>query len=107
MTARERFREFAVLKTLGFSAFHLAGLIGGESMLIAGLGGAAGIALTLPLGAAIGKNLPTGWFPVFSVEPETLAWAAVAAFLSGLVAAAVPVLRTLRTSIVDGLRQVG
>ena len=107
MTARERFREFAVLKTLGFSAFHLAGLIGGESMLIAGLGSAAGIGLTFPVCAVVEKGLPTGWFPVFNVEPATLAWAALAAFIAGVVSAAVPVARTLRTSIVDGLRQVG
>jgi putative ABC transport system permease protein len=107
MTARERFREFAVLKTLGFSAFHLTGLIGGESMLIAGLGSAAGIALTFPISAVIEKGLPSGWFPVFNVEPATLGWAALAAFVAGVVAAAVPVVRTLRTSIVDGLRQVG
>jgi putative ABC transport system permease protein len=107
MTARERFREFAVLKTLGFSAFHLTGLIGGESMLIAGLGSLLGIALTFPLAAVIEKGLPSGWFPVFNVEPATLLWAAVAALVAGVVSAAVPVARTLRTSIVDGLRQVG
>jgi putative ABC transport system permease protein len=107
MTARERFREFAVLKTLGFTAAHLSALIGGESMLIAGLGSAIGIGLTYPLAAVIEKGLPSGWFPVFNVEPATLGWAALAAFISGIVAAAVPVLRTLRTSIVDGLRQVG
>jgi putative ABC transport system permease protein len=107
MTARERFREFAVLKTIGFTASHLAALIGGESMLIAGLGSAIGIGLTYPLAAVIEKGLPSGWFPVFNVEPATLGWAALAAFISGLVAAAVPVVRTLRTSIVDGLRQVG
>lgn len=107
MAARERFREFAVLKTLGFSASHLVGLIGGESMLIASLGSAAGIALTFPVSAGIEKGLPSGWFPVFNVEPATVGWAVVAALFAGVVAAAVPVLRTLRTSIVDGLRQVG
>lgn len=107
MAARERFREFAVLKTLGFSAGHLVGLIGGESMLIASLGSAAGIALTFPVSAGIEKGLPSGWFPVFNVEPATVGWAVVAALFAGVVAAAVPVLRTLRTSIVDGLRQVG
>ncbi|HLF13609.1 MAG TPA: ABC transporter permease [Bacteroidota bacterium] len=107
MTARERFREFAVLKTLGFSTIHLAGLIGGESMVIAGLGSAIGIALTFPISDAAERGLPAGWFPVFNVELSTLAYAAGSAFVAGVAAAAVPVLKTLRMKIVDGLRQVG
>jgi putative ABC transport system permease protein len=107
MTARERFREFAVLKTLGFSTLHLVGLIGGESMVIAGTGGVLGILLTFPLSEAAGRGLPSGWFPVFNVEAETLAMAVAAALVTGAVAAAVPVLRTIRMNIVDGLRQVG
>ncbi len=107
MTARERFREFAVLKTLGFSTFHLAGLIGGESMVIAGIGSAIGVALTFPIAAGVEQGLPSGWFPVFNVEPRTLVYAVAAAFVAGVVAAAVPVARTVRMKIVDGLRQVG
>ncbi len=34
MAARERTREYAVLKTLGFSAFHIVGLILGESLVL-------------------------------------------------------------------------
>ncbi len=107
MTARERFREFAVLKTLGFSTAHLVGLIGGESMVIAGLGSALGVALTFPVAAVVEQGLPSGWFPVFIVNPVTLVYAAVAAFVAGVVAAMVPVARTVRMKIVDGLRQVG
>ena len=107
MTARERFREFAVLKTLGFSTLHLAGLIGGESMVIAGLGAAFGVALTFPISGVIEQGLPAGWVPVFNVETSTLIAATGSALLVGVVAAAVPVLRTVRMNIVDGLRQVG
>ncbi len=107
MTARERFREFAVLKTLGFSTFHLAGLIGGESMLIAALGAGLGVALTFPVSGVIEQGLPSGWFPVFNVETATLIAAVSSALLVGIVAAAVPVARTIRMKIVDGLRQVG
>ncbi len=107
MTARERFREFAVLKTLGFSTLHLAGLIGGESMVIAGLGAAFGVALTFPISGVIEQGLPAGWFPGFNVETSTLIAATGSALLVGVVAAAVPVFRTVRMKIVDGLRQVG
>jgi putative ABC transport system permease protein len=38
MAARERTKEYAVLKTLGYSGGHIIGLIAGESMLIASTG---------------------------------------------------------------------
>jgi putative ABC transport system permease protein len=107
MTARERFREYAVLKTLGFSGTHIVGLIGGESLFIACLGAALGVALTFPISNVVEKGLPAGWFPVFNTEPLTLILAVGSAILAGVVAALVPVARTLRMSIVDGLRQVG
>ncbi|HLA99885.1 MAG TPA: ABC transporter permease, partial [Bacteroidota bacterium] len=107
MTARERFREYAVLKTIGFSGWYLAGLIGGESLLIACLGAALGVGLTFPVSNVIEQGLPAGWFPVFNIEPLTLALAVGSAITAGLVAALVPVVRTLRMKIVDGLRQVG
>jgi len=48
MSARERQGEYAVLKTLGFKARHLAGLIFGESLILALAGGLLGEALTFP-----------------------------------------------------------
>ena len=49
MSARERTREYAVFKALGFSRPHLTGLILGESMLISALGGGVGLFLTFIL----------------------------------------------------------
>ena len=46
MASRERTTEYAVLKTIGFSPGHIVGLIGGESLLIAGIGGMLGLVLT-------------------------------------------------------------
>ncbi len=106
MSARERTREYAVFKTLGFSAWHLVGLIGGESLLIAFLGAAAGVGATFPITKGFEAVLPKGWFPVFNVEPVTVILAACAALLVGIVASLFPVQRALRTSIVDGLRQI-
>jgi putative ABC transport system permease protein len=106
MTARERTREYAVLKSIGFSRRHLAGLIGGEALLIAVLGGGIGLLITYPLAAGVHKGLPSGWFPIFSVEPETAAIAAAAALAAGIFAALIPMNRVLRTKIVDGLRKV-
>jgi putative ABC transport system permease protein len=106
MAARERTREYAVLKTLGFQARHIAGFIIGESLLIALCGGLLGLALTFPIVRGFGLALP-GFFPVIRVEPVTIALALCAALLSGLAAAAVPTVRAIRTPIVAGLRMIG
>jgi putative ABC transport system permease protein len=106
MAARERTREYAVLKTLGFQARHIASFIIGESLLIALCGGVLGLALTFPVVRGFGLALP-GFFPVIRVEPLTIALALCAAVLSGLAAAAVPTARAIRTPIVSGLRTIG
>ncbi|MDP2207259.1 MAG: ABC transporter permease [Bacteroidota bacterium] len=107
MSARERIREYSVLRTLGFSNFHLVSLIGGESLLIAALGGATGIAFAFPMVSGFEAALPKGWFPIFYIEPITLILASSAAVLVGVLAAMFPIQRTLTTKIVDGLRQIG
>jgi putative ABC transport system permease protein len=106
MAARERTREYAVLKTLGFRPFHIIGLIAGESLLIAGLGGLLGLALTFPVAQGFATTFPT-MFPVFRVEVGTVLLAIAVAVLAGVSAAVFPVFRTLRRSIVDGLRAIG
>jgi putative ABC transport system permease protein len=106
MSARERRREYAVLKTLGFRPYHISGLIGGESLLIAVLGGALGLALTYPLAQAFSSVFAT-LFPVFRVEVETVALASLVALAAGLAAALIPTVRTLRMRIAEGLRAIG
>lgn len=107
MSARERTREYAVFKTLGFSAGHLVGLILGESLLIASLGAGLGVLLTYPIVAGIEAVLPKGIFPFFYITPTTLILAAGAALFIGLVASIFPIQRALRTRVVDGLRFAG
>lgn len=106
MSARERTREYAVLKTLGFSAFHLVNLILGESMVISVFGGVIGIALTYPIVSGFEK-LFQGAFPFFFIEPITIILALIAAILTGLLASIFPIQRALKTQIVDGFRFVG
>lgn len=107
MSSRERTREYAVLKTLGFSAFHLVGLIFGESFLISILGGGIGIALTYPIVAGFEQAIPKGFFPFFYIEPITTILALSAAILIGILASVFPIQKALRTSIVEGFRFVG
>ncbi|MGA9115634.1 MAG: FtsX-like permease family protein [Bacteroidota bacterium] len=107
MTTRERVREHAILKTIGFTRGHITGLIGGESLAIAGLGGGLGLLLMFPMVRGIASQIPSGMFPVFDVTDTTLLLGAATALGVGLGAAALPVWRAARTRIVDGLRQTG
>ncbi len=105
MTARERTSEYATLKALGFSPRFVAGLVVGESMLLAVLGGLAGLLATYP--AAWAFQASTGnLFRHFAVSPDTSLMQLWAALATGLVAAFFPALRAYRIRIVDGLRAV-
>jgi putative ABC transport system permease protein len=105
MTARERLSEYATLKALGFGPPFVARLIFAESMLVALLGGGLGIALT-PW-AAQGVHALLTNFPRFVVTPEIYAQQVIAALAVGVLAALVPMVRSARVRIVDGLRHVG
>lgn len=106
MSARERISEYAVLKTLGFRPFYLAGLIVGESLLIAFAGGVLGFVLTFPVLNAISRVLH-GFFSGFIVQNFTMILAAILVSLVGFLASAFPIYRATRLTIVEGLRNVG
>jgi putative ABC transport system permease protein len=105
MTARERLSEYATLKALGFGPPFVARLILAESLVTAVIGGAIGMALTVP--AADGVHRLMTQFSRFDVSAETFGQQAAAALLVGLLAALVPMLRSAHVKIVDGLRHVG
>lgn len=107
MSARERTREYAVLKTLGFSGIHIVGLILGESLLISILGGGVGLFLTFPLVEGFSQAIPKGFFPIFQLEPITIILASASALLVGLLSAIFPIHKALNTKIVEGFRFVG
>lgn len=109
MTARERMSEYAVLKTLGFRPFHLVGLIGGESLMIAMGGFALGLALMIYVcngfATFITSNLGN-FFPVFELKNITIILALTSAILVGVFAAVFPAWRAVRMRIADGLHRV-
>lgn len=107
MSARERTREYAVFKALGFSGKHLTGLIMGESLFISALSGGLGLFLTFPIVAGFEQFIPKGMFPVFQIEPITIILAVSSAIVIGIAAAIFPIQRALTTKIIDGFRFVG
>ncbi|MCP4570049.1 MAG: FtsX-like permease family protein [FCB group bacterium] len=105
MTARERVSENAFMRTLGFRGYHLVGLILGESLFIATIGGFLGMGF-LMLASNLARMALSQFFPGFQTDTLTYALGLIVAVLVGLVAAAFPIQRALRIRIVDGLRVV-
>ena len=105
MTARERLSEYATLKALGFGPPFIARLILAESLVVALIGGALGLLLTPLVARVVHGAVPQ--FARFEVLPETYAQQALAIVAVGVLAALVPMLRSARVRIVDGLRHIG
>jgi len=107
MTIRERTREVAVLKTLGFTRGTILSLYVGEAVTISLFGGLLGAtAATLLLIAA--THMPNGtFFTGFKVNTPTYLVALAVAALVGFVSAVFPSYNASRRNIVDGLRHIG
>lgn len=106
MSSRERSQEYAVMKTLGFTAKHIFGLVTGESIVIGLLGGVAGYFVTNFFVNAFSMVVPKNWFPVFVLDDITLIQEFAFAILVGLVAGLIPSYATIKSSIIDGLRHI-
>ncbi len=105
MAARERIKEYAVLKTLGFRTPHIVTLILGESIFIALLGGLLGVAFGSAL-IPIMEVALVAFLPKIPLTPMTISLAILASFLVGFIAATFPTIKAVNTRIVDGLRAV-
>ena len=105
MAARERTNEYALLKTLGFRSVHLMGLVYGESLTIAGLGGVLGLLLAAAFIPMLEQGM-SDFMPKVPFTALTIALGLVSAIVVGLLAAIFPTAHAIRTSIVDGLRPI-
>jgi putative ABC transport system permease protein len=105
MAIRERFRELAILKALGFRRRELFAFILAESFGLAAVGGLIGIgsAYLLYTYGDISK-LTSGVFVVFEVTPRILAFASLVAASLGILASLLPSLAAARMSVVEGLK---
>jgi putative ABC transport system permease protein len=105
MAIRERFRELAILKALGFKRRELFVLILAESFGLAmvgallGAGGAWGLFHHLDI-----QKLTQGMFLMFEVTPKMMGFAFSVAALLGLLAAILPMINVARTTVVQGLK---
>ena len=76
ISVRERQKEFAVMKVLGFQPNHLLGLVLGESFVLGTLGGFASAALTYYIvnESFGGIKFPIAFFGAFFVPKAALLW---------------------------------
>ncbi len=105
MAVRERFRELAVLKALGFRRRELFGFILAESFGLAALGGLIGIGgawCLYTLGSI--ARMTSGIFVSFEVTPRIMGQAAAVAAALGILASIAPAISAARMSVVAGLK---
>ncbi len=103
-SVRERIAELAVLKTVGFSNRLVLALVLAESLALAALGGALGLALAW---LAIRRGDPTGGaLPIFYFPPQDALVGIGYIFALGLTAGLLPAVQAMRLRVVDALRRV-
>ncbi len=108
MAMRERTTEIAVLKAIGFSKLRVLGMIVGEAVTIAIIGGVIGVAMGCGVLEAL-HRVSVQLIPISIVDllgywvAALLAVAAGIGFISGIV----PAVRAAQLSVVDGLRRIG
>jgi putative ABC transport system permease protein len=106
MSIRERTREVAVLKTLGFTRNSVLALFIGEAVVIALIGGIFGSVVAFILGHGMARAIG-GIGNALDVKIGTMIFAwAVAAFV-GFLSAAIPAYYASKIGIVEGLRHIG
>lgn len=109
MSVRERIREVGILKTLGFTNDAILGMVIGEAMAVALIGGATGIALAWLLAASIGHIHQSFVAQIhgMTLTPLTALICIAVSAAIGVVSSFVPALRAARTSILDSLGFAG
>jgi putative ABC transport system permease protein len=106
MSIRERTREVAVLRTLGFTRGSILKLLLSEAIGISVLGGLFGIALgtgVIKLMARPGIGMPVS----MHMTPVTALVVISVAFIVGLASGVIPSYRASNLGIVDALRHIG
>ena len=105
MSARERTKEVAVLKTIGFTDRRLFGMVMLEAGLITLTGAVIGLGGAKLLYKASNFNA-AGFLPGFDVTTDTLLLGAGVALLLMLASGLVPAIRAARLPVVQALRTV-
>jgi len=106
MSVRERTREIAILRTLGYAPSEVLQTVIGESVLISLLGGGVAIGITFFLTTAAAAGLGN-FGAAMKLTPEVAMVVLATALLIGVAAAFVPAILASRRNIVESLRYTG
>jgi putative ABC transport system permease protein len=102
ISVRERQKEFAVLKVLGFRPMQILGLVLGESLLIGISAGVLSAALTYYLinGLLGGVPFPVAFYTSFPIPAKSILWGAIVGGGTALAGSLLPAwsARTVRIS---------
>jgi putative ABC transport system permease protein len=101
MSVRERTRDVGILRSLGLRKAHILGILIGESVCVALVGGAIGMGLASLL---LATDRTMGGMIPLSLRPSTLILATAVSIVIGLLGAVLPAVGATRLSIVDALR---
>jgi putative ABC transport system permease protein len=96
----ERTREIGILKSMGASKTTIVSMVLRESILMAVVGVALGIACTYGIHAFLDKKFPTLFF---EITPPWLIKASIIAFLGAILGASYPALMAARRDPIDAL----
>jgi putative ABC transport system permease protein len=104
IAVRERTRELAVLKAVGFSDVFVLCMVLAESRVVAVVGGALGLGLAKLF--TLAGDPTNGLLPFFYLPPEAVISGVVVALLVGALAAILPGWSAMRLRVVEALRSV-
>jgi len=106
---RERVREIALMKTLGFGRGSILLLFVGEAMALSSLGGLAGVLSASALVRYMATRAPQGgaWLSTMVITVPTQLVALAVAAAVGFASAFLPAYHASRLNIVEGLRHIG
>jgi putative ABC transport system permease protein len=109
MSVRERIKEVGVLKTLGFTNEAILGMIVGESLTIALIGGLVGLLLAMLITGAVTRAGAGAMLGIrdLTLTPFTILVSLGVALLVGFISSFVPAWNAARTNILDSLRFSG
>lgn len=107
-SVRERTQELGVLKAVGFSNELVLGVVLGESLVIALLGGVTGLLLGWFMVSGLGKvSFMQTYFPLFFIPPRDLLLGVLFTITLGVVAGILPALQAMRLRLAGALRREG
>jgi putative ABC transport system permease protein len=103
-SVRERFAEFATLKTIGFSDRAVMALVVLEAALPCMIGGALGVGTAAAVSRVLPRLMPPGFgLPLPTMTPMVFVWAVGSAAAVGLARAALPGMGLAKMDIATAL----